>query len=433
MENPIEKKYQLEPQQYERLYFEEDIPLTDISRGLGTKLLIIGVSLFILALVVANVVKYPDQLELPFVLRGNNPEQVYTFPFPVYIREVYVKPGEPVIAGQPLLRLTSPEVASMIAEFEGRTAKKETFQTYTGSSYQRQRDMLDQEILQWEAKSNQLESDMKLLDQQWASRVAMLDVVQKEAQDHYETAQKLFKEGIVSRFDLQEKEKLLAQARDNKSNSESLYKRDRLSIETNIQQAKQSIASSRLEKSKLDFDKATQSGDLESEATAARDVIESIFGPYHIEEGSVVLLSPGDHRVSFVFEGDDEIHSGMTVLKLSQGNKAEFAFIKCPPSAAGKLQEGMKAKLKVASFPYYEWGVVEGTVATRSISPDENGEYNLQVNLDDLRRLEGKLFPGLDGTAVIVLEEKTLFQYFFRSLSRAYHYTADGDFMKKKE
>jgi multidrug efflux pump subunit AcrA (membrane-fusion protein) len=432
MENSIEDKYQLEPQQYERLYFEEDIPLTDISRGLGTKLLIIGIGLFIVAMVVANVIKYPDQLELPFVLRGNDREHVYTFPFPVYIREVYVQPGEQVLAGQPLLRLTSPEIAAMIAEVEGKAAKKETFRTYTGSAYQRQRDILDQEILQLEAKSSQLNSDIKLLEQQWASRSAVLDVVQVEAQDHFESAQKLFKEGIISRFDLQEKEKLLAQAKDNKSNSEGVYQRDRLSLETNLQQAQQSIASSRLEKSKLEFDKAAQSGDLESDATAARDVIESIFGSYRIEEGSVVLLSAGAHRVSFVFEGDDEIHSGMTVLKLSQGNKADFAFIKCPPSAAGKLREGMKVKLKVSSFPYYEWGVVEGTVTTRSISPDENGEYNLQVSLDHLKRLEGKLFPGLDGSAVVILEEKTLFQYFFRDLARAYHGTMDGDFIKTR-
>jgi hypothetical protein len=81
----------------------------------------------------------------------------------------------------------------------------------------------------------------------------------------------------------------------------------------------------------------------------------------------------------------------------------------------------MKVHLKVSSFPYYEWGVAEGRVNSKSLSPDEKGEYNIQVTLEDQNRLEGQLFPGLDGSAVIVLEEKTLFQYFFRRLSRGYH------------
>ena len=432
MMDPIGTKYQLEPQQYERLYFEEDIPLKDISRGLGPRLLGIGAVMFIALVFVANWVKYPDQIELPFVLRGNDRELVYTFSFPVYIKEVYVQPGEQVVAGQPLLRLTSPEVASMIADLEGRNARKETFETFTESSYQRQLEILDKQILQLQARASQLQTDMDLLDQQWASKSSLLDVILEEARDHFEAGKKLYPEGVISKYEFQEKEKTYAQARDEQSNGESFYKRERLSLQTNLEETMQSIAASRLEKSKLDYDKAARSGDLDSEAAAAGDLIKSIFGSCRIDNGSVILLSPEAHSVSFIFEGDAEINPGVTVLKLSQTNTADYAFIKCPPSAAGKLKEGMKVNLKVASFPYYEWGVAEGTMSKKSISPDENGEYNIQVKLDHLRRLEGMLFPGLDGTAVLILEEKTLFQYFFRDLAKAYHRVSGGDFTKPR-
>ena len=123
MENQMDNQYELEPQQFEKLYEEEDIPLKDLSRGLGPKLLGVAIGLFIIVFVVANVVTYPDQIELPFVLRGNDREQVYAFPFPVYVKEVYVTSGESLKVNQPILRLASPEIASLIADLEGRTAR----------------------------------------------------------------------------------------------------------------------------------------------------------------------------------------------------------------------------------------------------------------------------------------------------------------------
>lgn len=427
MENHIDNQYELEPQQFERLYEEEDIPLKDLSRGMGPKLLGVAIALFIIVFAVANVVTYPDQIELPFVLRGNNREQVYTFPFPVYIKEVFVTSGESLQANQPILRLASPEIAALISDLEGRTARKTTFETYTGSSYASQLEMLDKQILQMQARIVQLQSDIDLHDQQWKSRASMLDLLLSDAKDQFETSQKLKAEGVISRLALQEKEAAYAQARDSRSNGESLYQRERLNLQAQLEETKQSMASAKIEKSKFEFEKSARSGDLDSEAAAANTLIQNIFGLHRIENGSIVLLSPGEQNVSFIFEGDGEIGAGMTVLKLNQTVKADYAFIKCPPAFAGKVREGMKTHLKVASFPYYEWGVAEGTVRSRSLSPDQNGEYNIQVSLDQMKRLEGLLFPGLDGSAVIILEEKTLFQYFFRSLSKSYHKLAGSD------
>ena len=57
MEKSKVDQYELEPVQYERLYFEEDIPLRDLSKGIGPKLLFAGVIFFMAAVVISNVVK----------------------------------------------------------------------------------------------------------------------------------------------------------------------------------------------------------------------------------------------------------------------------------------------------------------------------------------------------------------------------------------
>jgi len=52
---------------------------------------------------------------------------------------------------------------------------------------------------------------------------------------------------------------------------------------------------------------------------------------------------------------------------------------------------------------------------------------DLHIALDDPGRLGGVLQPGLTGTAVVVIEEKTLLQYFFRNLKRQYWRLLEGE------
>ena len=420
-------QYALEPQQYERLYWEEDIPLKDISRGIGGRLLMICLGMFVMAAIIAAVVRFPDQVELPFVLRNGQPETVYTFPFPVYVRETFVGPGDAIEAGQPLVRLASPEIAGLLAELEGRSARKETFETYTSPAFLSQRQMLDRQIQQGESRVRQLEADIALLDDQWASRAAALDIALADARDRYASSEVLYRQGVIARLDLQALEKALAEARDQRANAESAYRRERLALEASVKENGQAIAALRIEQHRLAYDKAARSGDLGGDVEAARQRIEAVFGPCRVEDGTVVLVSPSDGHVTFVFEGESEIGEGVTVLKLSAANDVSHAFVKCPPSAAGRIREGMRSHLKVHSFPYYAWGTADGVVRRKSLSPDENGDFNLQVSLEARNRLEGMLFPGLDGTAVIVLEERTLLDYCFRAFARTWHEVVRGE------
>ena len=61
----------LEPQQYKRLYWEEDVPVKDVRKNALRKFVYIG-SLLCLVLIVAGLlIRFPDQIELPFVIKSN--------------------------------------------------------------------------------------------------------------------------------------------------------------------------------------------------------------------------------------------------------------------------------------------------------------------------------------------------------------------------
>src|SRR3954471_10919021 len=105
------KKVQdLEPQQYQQMYWEEDVPLADVRKSVLRKFVYIGSILCLLFLTLGFFLKFPDQVELPFVIKNNQSEQIYRFPYPVYVIQKYIQPHDAVVKGQRLVRITSPEI-----------------------------------------------------------------------------------------------------------------------------------------------------------------------------------------------------------------------------------------------------------------------------------------------------------------------------------
>jgi hypothetical protein len=50
----------------------------------------------------------------------------------------------------------------------------------------------------------------------------------------------------------------------------------------------------------------------------------------------------------------------------------------------------------------------------------------VKIAVDEQRRLQNRLQPGMDGTLAVQLHERTFFQYFFRNMQKA-SYTMRGE------
>ncbi|MDX1479720.1 MAG: hypothetical protein R3301_18535, partial [Saprospiraceae bacterium] len=238
-----EGRYGLEPRQYERLYWEEDIPVKDITRGLGRWLFGIGLLLFAVIGVVSAVVKYPDQVELPFVLRSTGPEEIYKFPFAVYADELLVDAGQPVTSGQVLARITSPEIVRMINAVEGSESREGTFRTYGEAGFAQQQAALQREINAHRSRIAQLEEDLTLLEQSWIGTRTALEFAVDDARDRWHTAEQLLSDGVISRQDAQSAEKALKDAEDDLNAEEAAWRRERLDILTTIDELREKVTS----------------------------------------------------------------------------------------------------------------------------------------------------------------------------------------------
>ncbi|MBK9271751.1 MAG: hypothetical protein IPM48_09125 [Saprospiraceae bacterium] len=418
---------QLEPQQYQRLYWEADVPVRDLRARLMKRLLYLAIVLFVVIFVVAGFVRFPDQIELPFSLKNNIKEEVYKFPHAVYLLHEYIKNSDSVQVGSPLIRITSPEIAQLINRYAETEHALENLNSSGRKAEMSQRDMLMTHIRQNQNLIADYKHQLELDKTHWREQKIKLEAELRETQDKLSATRNLRSQSIGSKFDSIEQETKLAQIKSSLNQEDLKFEKENVRLVNLIERLtlENEMTQSRLQKTTAEF--VEDSMALVHQKILAWNKIKDSYGDFNIEEGAIVLKSPIQGMIHFLFEGEKEIPEGVTALKISNKQQAFYAFAKCPPSLAGKLEENQACHLKVFSFPFYEYGAMQGNLRSFSYSADEKGDYNLRIDIVDPGRLAGLLQPGLTGNAVIIIEEKTLLEYFFNKVKKHYRQILDGE------
>ena len=113
------------------------------------------------------------------------------------------------------------------------------------------------------------------------------------------------------------------------------------------------------------------------------------------------------------------VHAGDELLSIVPAGEELLVEAKVPNQDIGFIKTGMRVKVKLATFPYQEYGMVEGTVS--KISPNAVNEkdgslvFPVQVQLKQHAvQVNGQavpLTPGMATTAEIVTRQKTVLSF----------------------
>ncbi|MBW4444335.1 MAG: HlyD family efflux transporter periplasmic adaptor subunit [Plectolyngbya sp. WJT66-NPBG17] len=156
-------------------------------------------------------------------------------------------------------------------------------------------------------------------------------------------------------------------------------------------------------------------------ATQQRKERESITAPF---AGTVYNLKATEGLVQ----------QGEELLSLLPEDRDLVLEVKILNQDKGFVSPGMKAKVKLATFPYQEFGIIEGEVV--SVSPnaveekDENGRnmgsvFLAKVRLDRkavaVRGREVELSPGMAGTADIVTRKKSILSFLTEPITKRFN------------
>lgn len=146
--------------------------------------------------------------------------------------------------------------------------------------------------------------------------------------------------------------------------------------------------------------KLTQAQEQHKHGTVRAGVTGTVYNIKVSKTGST--LQPGDEVLSIVPDGEE------LILEAKVQNQD-----------IGFVQSGMRVKVKLATFPYQEFGMVEGTVSR--VSPNAVNEQNgglvfpVQVQLKQrsvrTHDREVLLSPGMAATAEIVTRQKTVMSF----------------------
>lgn len=138
-------------------------------------------------------------------------------------------------------------------------------------------------------------------------------------------------------------------------------------------------------------------------------------------EQEFVLKSPINGKVTIldIWNGNQNVTSGEIIFTIVPNNLEEIiGHGKLPIHNSGKVKKGQKVIIKLASYPFQEWGSLEGEITSISDVPKQEQEasYRLYISIKNLTTSYGKTLEfkqEMQGTAEIVLEELTILQRIF--------------------
>jgi len=230
-------------------------------------------------------------------------------------------------------------------------------------------------------------------------------------QKEYKRYKTLFDKGIISEMEIEQK---LAGVLQQKSALRS--------INSQISQLKENLNKTTAGVDMIDVKKTQQDTRL---AQKVFQSFENLRSQIDLWEQTYVLASSIQGKVSFlnIWTVNQMVNNGATVFSIIPDNFTHYiAKLKVPVKNSGKLKLGQKVQIKLANFPFEEFGMLIGKVDKISAVPDAKGNYYVDVNLPE--KLETAFHKTIEykqdmrGTAEIITEDLRVIERIFYQLRK---------------
>ncbi len=380
-------------------------------------------TVFLFLILFAWLIKYPDIIPAPIEITTVNPPVTLSTKITGRINKLYVTDGAKVSSGQLLAVM---ETAASINEINKLKAAIDTVK--------------DPEKL----SSDRLPyfSELGELQPYYATFLkAHSDYVTYVSNDFYggkiiSISQEIAGlQEYINRMSI--KEKLVS---DNLTLERRKYQRDsalfagKVYSESDFEKSRQSFNLMNLELQQVGLDRSAKIIELaekrqllqdyrinrEEEKMKLLSVLDEAFlnlgAQIRIWENKYLLISPVDGTVAFTkfWSSNQSVVTDQPVLNVVPENAGDYiGRIFLNMQRSGKVKTGQIINIKLSGFPYLEYGMVRGSVRTKSLVPSGN-EYVIEVSLPSgLKTLYGReleFTQNMQGTAEILTDDLRLLQ-----------------------
>ena len=349
---------------------------------------------FLLALVIAFVMRLPETVLCPFVLipaMGGDPVQSTVR---AIVSHVGVDEGQPVKAGQELFVLRSDEIRDLDTQFRTLTedlhSKEESLARYE-SAYTAQLAIKRSEI-------EQAKSEVKFRENHANTSRELVTRMEKLAKQGGESEIDLIK----LKLDLAGSEKDLSVAQ--RTVQQVNLDRERMETEHARQGAEQQ---SDIDKLKMRL------GALKADLANASENLLTVRSPY---EG--VVISMDQRTVGSV------VQRGQVLCQLARDNAKPRARLTLNEAGLPKLTVAQRIRYLFEAYPYQRYGTVTGKldwISPSAVTTSDGSHFTALGSLDrdDISSRTGKVLPlrvGMRGNAHIVVGSRTMIEYAFEPI-----------------
>ena len=249
------------------------------------------------------------------------------------------------------------------------------------------------------------------LQQQRSIEVAKYELTKK----NFQRSQELFNQGVIAAVELENEKIKFLQAEQNLKNINISLSQMQEAI-SGLNKTK-SGASINTEKDKINYSSQTL------------QLYEQLRKSLRQWEQSYLFISSTNGVVSFQqFWGENQFVKQGDVLMsiLPENTESLIGRMQIPSANSGKVQTGQKVLIKLDNYRFQEYGIIEGKVQNISLTPDENGNYYVDVILPKrLKTSSNKTLPfdkELKGNGELVTEDLRLVERFFFQIRKLLGY-----------
>lgn len=222
-------------------------------------------------------------------------------------------------------------------------------------------------------------------------------------------SRKMFNQGVISAKEKDQKEIEYLQA-----------KRSYKTLESSISQIRELINNSAKNLEGTSIKKTQQDTRLKKKAIQSFLYLKKAIKDW---EKQYALTSSINGKVSFLsfWNKNQTVNTGDLIFTIIPNKGNSFiGKIEAPAANSGKIKKGQKVQIKLLNYPSDEFGELNGRVKSISLTPDEEGNYLINVELPQkLITTYNKTIPfrqEMKGAADIVTEDLRLIERFFYQL-----------------
>lgn len=232
---------------------------------------------------------------------------------------------------------------------------------------------------------------------------------------HLERSEILFKEGVLSISELEEKKvNYLSEKYNHKAAHTEIIK-----INENLNKLRQNLKKEEINKEKEDVFYL-------KEVARAYDNLKNMLYEWEMK---YLLRSSIDGLVSFQkYWGENQFVKPSEIIMsiLPKNNLQPFGKLTLPAKNTGKIKKGQDVFIKLDNYPYQEFGQLRGTIKLLSISTDDKGDYHIEVKLPEklITTYNKKILfnQEMTGSAEIITEEMRFIERIFHKFRKIFRY-----------